>query len=111
MYLCAASTAASTGAPRDVPWWRPRSTRQDRKSTRLNSSHQIISYAVFCLKKKKKAKPFSLVTQIIQNKNTAIAVVLGRLFRRLVMMLAFALHVSPMARSPMLLTNVDILLH
>src|SRR5258708_8922323 len=25
---------------------------QDRKSTRLNSSHQIISYAVFCLKKK-----------------------------------------------------------
>src|SRR5258708_11909441 len=28
----------------------------DRKSTRLNSSHQIISYAVFCLKKKKKEK-------------------------------------------------------
>src|SRR5258708_30657880 len=28
--------------------------RKDRKSTRLNSSHQIISYAVFCLKKKKK---------------------------------------------------------
>src|SRR5215216_6997417 len=27
----------------------------DRKSTRLNSSHQIISYAVFCLKKKKTA--------------------------------------------------------
>src|SRR5258708_27370907 len=27
--------------------------REDRKSTRLNSSHQIISYAVFCLKKKK----------------------------------------------------------
>src|SRR5947208_5820566 len=27
--------------------------RGDRKSTRLNSSHQIISYAVFCLKKKK----------------------------------------------------------
>src|SRR5258708_14075623 len=26
----------------------------DRKSTRLNSSHQIISYAVFCLKKKKR---------------------------------------------------------
>src|SRR5258708_20456451 len=32
---------------------RPSSVR-DRKSTRLNSSHQIISYAVFCLKKKKK---------------------------------------------------------
>src|SRR5258708_29769702 len=28
----------------------------NRKSTRLNSSHQIISYAVFCLKKKKKKK-------------------------------------------------------
>src|SRR5438552_8317354 len=31
-------------------------TNKDRKSTRLNSSHQIISYAVFCLKKKKKNK-------------------------------------------------------
>src|SRR5258708_23306923 len=30
--------------------------RTDRKSTRLNSSHQIISYAVFCLKKKKKQR-------------------------------------------------------
>src|SRR2546426_5460852 len=29
----------------------------DRKSTRLNSSHLVISYAVFCLKKKKKRKP------------------------------------------------------
>src|SRR5437879_11046656 len=29
---------------------------QDRKSTRLNSSHRCISYAVFCLKKKKKKK-------------------------------------------------------
>src|SRR5258708_39042810 len=32
---------------------RPACTNEDRKSTRLNSSHQIISYAVFCLKKKK----------------------------------------------------------
>src|SRR5258708_22974188 len=30
--------------------------REDRKSTRLNSSHQIISYAVFCLKKKMKSE-------------------------------------------------------
>src|SRR5437588_5135914 len=29
---------------------------EDRKSTRLNSSHTVISYAVFCLKKKKKGK-------------------------------------------------------
>src|SRR5258708_29507076 len=31
----------------------PETLKEDRKSTRLNSSHQIISYAVFCLKKKK----------------------------------------------------------
>src|SRR5256885_9404715 len=30
---------------------------QDRKSTRLNSSHLVISYAVFCLKKKKTHRP------------------------------------------------------
>src|SRR5256885_9785515 len=30
-----------------------RNSRRDRKSTRLNSSHLVISYAVFCLKKKK----------------------------------------------------------
>src|SRR5258708_15314248 len=34
-------------------WMSTRAEEQDRKSTRLNSSHQIISYAVFCLKKKK----------------------------------------------------------
>src|SRR2546422_2176994 len=33
-----------------------RALRQDRKSTRLNSSHGYISYAVFCLKKKKRQK-------------------------------------------------------
>src|SRR5260221_7371893 len=42
------------GSPTSAP---PCSTcrRRDRKSTRLNSSHTVISYAVFCLKKKKKA--------------------------------------------------------
>src|SRR5438552_7556402 len=34
----------------------------DRKSTRLNSSHQIISYAVFCLKKKKKKQSYKLIS-------------------------------------------------
>src|SRR5438552_6857334 len=33
--------------------------QRDRKSTRLNSSHQIISYAVFCLKKKNTKQPFN----------------------------------------------------
>src|SRR5688572_31597435 len=35
---------------------RRRQLHRDRKSTRLNSSHSQISYAVFCLKKKKKTK-------------------------------------------------------
>src|SRR2546426_2416790 len=34
----------------------PATPHEDRKSTRLNSSHLVISYAVFCLKKKKKKK-------------------------------------------------------
>src|SRR5437667_7162978 len=38
--------------------------RLDRKSTRLNSSHITISYAVFCLKKKKKKK----ITKKVHNK-------------------------------------------
>src|SRR5258708_36158147 len=42
--------ATATAAPHPTPRKRE---RRDRKSTRLNSSHQIISYAVFCLKKKK----------------------------------------------------------
>src|SRR5256885_9749594 len=71
-----ARVIASTASPRTGPtppdggWWSPappsrhrgRSARArssppcaipDRKSTRLNSSHLVISYAVFCLKKKK----------------------------------------------------------
>src|SRR5947199_5994483 len=42
----------------DVPL---RSSRLDRKSTRLNSSHLGISYAVFCLKKKKALLPGSQI--------------------------------------------------
>src|SRR5256885_5959078 len=42
---------------------RPRSP--DRKSTRLNSSHLVISYAVFCLKKKKKLSyPLNLIRHL-----------------------------------------------
>src|SRR5258708_19104688 len=37
---------------------------RDRKSTRLNSSHQIISYAVFCLKKKKNITDADLVAPL-----------------------------------------------
>src|SRR2546422_7607944 len=38
---------------------------RDRKSTRLNSSHGYISYAVFCLKKKKKQTTETSIQQII----------------------------------------------
>src|SRR5260221_1957285 len=34
----------------------------DRKSTRLNSSHTVISYAVFCLKKKNKSDSFAILS-------------------------------------------------
>src|SRR2546429_944215 len=42
------------GAKRPVQKHLLRRVRQDRKSTRLNSSHGYISYAVFCLKKKRR---------------------------------------------------------
>src|SRR5256885_8746479 len=45
VYAAQACTAALLGKAR---------SGRDRKSTRLNSSHLVISYAVFCLKKKKK---------------------------------------------------------
>src|SRR5438034_5787839 len=44
----AGSVSACNSGRRGYSW------REDRKSTRLNSSHTVISYAVFCLKKKKK---------------------------------------------------------
>src|SRR5947199_9417548 len=43
-------------APRDRAVGHARAQGRDRKSTRLNSSHLGISYAVFCLKKKKKTE-------------------------------------------------------
>src|SRR5947208_6497245 len=46
----------------------------DRKSTRLNSSHQIISYAVFCLKKKKKKKKRSYQTKNTTRHRTSIRI-------------------------------------
>src|SRR5215467_15318239 len=43
---------------------------QDRKSTRLNSSHLVISYAVFCLKKKKKKKLHNIFLKNKKNSKT-----------------------------------------
>src|SRR3712207_7088812 len=42
---------------------------QDRKSTRLNSSHANISYAVFCLKKKKNIKDTTLLLHLLSHVN------------------------------------------
>src|SRR3712207_8338081 len=52
---------------RRPPWPRrspatPARARRDRKSTRLNSSHANISYAVFCLKKKNQVRRINLHT-------------------------------------------------
>src|SRR5947209_9222599 len=44
---------------------------QDRKSTRLNSSHANISYAVFCLKKKKKNKKPEKIIKIMKMKRNS----------------------------------------
>src|SRR5438034_11458171 len=51
--LCRAGSFGHPVFPKDRPNPRCRPA-PDRKSTRLNSSHTVISYAVFCLKKKKK---------------------------------------------------------
>src|SRR5690349_22711967 len=48
---------------------------EDRKSTRLNSSHVEISYAVFCLKKKK--KPMKETTQVTINRFTIACQIIG----------------------------------
>src|SRR3712207_7085417 len=45
---------------------------RDRKSTRLNSSHANISYAVFCLKKKKKTIYLSLYHDILSTNTTTL---------------------------------------
>src|SRR2546422_1130307 len=48
--------------PLDHPAHRVDDRQRDRKSTRLNSSHGYISYAVFCLKKKKNKKQQNLMS-------------------------------------------------
>src|SRR3989440_5479938 len=67
---------AAIGAPPGEPGWRvgiadpDQPGAGDRKSTRLNSSHDQISYAVFCLKKKKKKKRSRSTPEKIQNLRT-----------------------------------------
>src|SRR3712207_8331056 len=56
------SSAAACGLIRSS-----RVKERDRKSTRLNSSHANISYAVFCLKKKKKTSSMLRITYVLYN--------------------------------------------
>src|SRR6478672_12752121 len=58
--------ATTRSAPSGVGGGAPSAPGADRKSTRLNSSHDQISYAVFCLKKKKKK---NLISTLIKKKN------------------------------------------
>src|SRR5690242_21618522 len=53
-YPIAFASAARAGGARVLAMMTAAGADPDRKSTRLNSSHMSISYAVFCLKKKKK---------------------------------------------------------
>src|SRR5205807_4649850 len=59
----------------------------DRKSTRLNSSHLVISYAVFCLKKKKKKK----ITKLEKYNNLIIPFQIRDKYRQIYMMYNFSL--------------------
>src|SRR5256884_6276961 len=66
-----AGVPALRAQPEVAEEWEPRLVSleydpQDRKSTRLNSSHGYISYAVFCLKKKKKVQ-HALVLDVAYN--------------------------------------------
>src|SRR5256885_1548660 len=78
--------------------------RRDRKSTRLNSSHLVISYAVFCLKKKKKkpnesqidnsAAPTSPDLPFIMARATNFALFLYTILRTVESPLAFTFELS-----------------
>src|SRR2546430_6673056 len=64
-----AFTPAAAGQRREMPLWAARAYDQrttDRKSTRLNSSHSQISYAVFCLKKKNNDSKNTIVAQQVE---------------------------------------------
>src|SRR3712207_8226159 len=58
----AGGTVVTVTTPDQAGEVRTLALRRDRKSTRLNSSHANISYAVFCLKKKKKSSPVYTIT-------------------------------------------------
>src|SRR5256884_1211135 len=66
---------------RSVPQVERRAAIIDRKSTRLNSSHGYISYAVFCLKKKKKLRLLDVRLRRVQGGGQALSCVLAANYR------------------------------
>src|SRR6266536_6211822 len=64
----AAVPGAAVRPPAGLPAGAAAVLGRDRKSTRLNSSHEWISYAVFCLKKKNKKKSISNILKKKKNK-------------------------------------------
>src|SRR5438445_10212189 len=62
-----AGHAVAVGLARSSRHERDQVHAEDRKSTRLNSSHANISYAVFCLKKKKVPTTTSLATTLVRS--------------------------------------------
>src|SRR5256885_3127355 len=88
--LCEAVVSCPSRAMRAQAWWNSASDRRasrmkpcrwvDRKSTRLNSSHLVISYAVFCLKKKKNYQDIVL-RQLGQNEIMSYAILVVLLVR------------------------------
>src|SRR2546430_6303917 len=73
-YACTRWVRARRDTPACKTMMRTTITR-DRKSTRLNSSHSQISYAVFCLKKKKKKNKLNKYTSHINKAASAMFVV------------------------------------
>src|SRR3712207_7664668 len=59
--LASTSGMLTRASGNHTQWALKASAWRDRKSTRLNSSHANISYAVFCLKKKKKSNNYSIL--------------------------------------------------
>src|SRR2546422_6000807 len=74
----AALTVLSNGDTYDHVSLLGRIVSRDRKSTRLNSSHGYISYAVFCLKKKKKKSPYTDTSTHAHTRNISLQLVTPR---------------------------------
>src|SRR2546422_7331832 len=68
-------STVTRNVPISSPILPPRSLPRDRKSTRLNSSHGYISYAVFCLKKKKKTPPHQIPASQYAQKHATQSIV------------------------------------